>query len=65
MLHVKECFLYPILNKMRVLLGGGGGGGGGRGLSVLCMGIGSTVECSFTILALCFSLLAHPCLGCT
>ena len=28
---------------------------------MLCMGIGSTVECSFTTLALCFSLLAHPC----
>ena len=26
------------------------------------MGIGSTVECSFAALALCFSLLAHPCL---
>ena len=30
---------------------------------MLCMGIGSTVECSFTILAPCFSLLAHPCTG--
>ena len=28
---------------------------------MLCMGIDSTVECSFTTLALCFSLLAHPC----
>ena len=37
------------------------GGGGGGGVPVSCMGIGSTVECSFATLALCFSLLAHPC----
>ena len=29
-------------------------------IAVLCMGIGSTEECSFTTLALCFSLFAHP-----
>ena len=59
MLHVKKCFLQAIFNKMSFFFGGGGGGGGGS--SVLCMGIGSTVEYSFTTLALYFSLLAHPC----
>ena len=43
-----------------LFFGGGGGGGGGRS-SVLCMGIGSTVEHSFIALAQYFSLLAHPC----
>ena len=51
---------------MKLLGGGGGGGGGGVGSlrwgsSVLCMGIGSTVELSFVTLAHCFSSLAHPC----
>ena len=40
--------------------GGGGGGGGGVGSSVLCMGIGSTVERSLIALAQYFTLLAHP-----
>ena len=40
--------------------GGGGGGGGEEGSSVLCMGVGCTVELSFITLAQCFSLLAHP-----
>ena len=35
-------------------------GGGG-----LCMGIGSTVECSFVALAQCFSSLAHPYITCS
>ena len=29
-------------------------------LYLTCMAIGSTVECSFAALALCFSLLVHP-----
>ena len=40
--------------------GGGGGGGGGVGSSVLCMGIGSTIERSFIALAQYFSPTACP-----
>ena len=47
---------------MELFCRGGGGGGGWRLLSVLCMGIGSTVKRSLVALAQCFTLLAHPCI---
>ena len=59
MFHGKDVF--SVGNRWSFFARGGGVEGEARLSSVLCMGIGSTVERSLVALAQCFSLFAHPC----